>query len=69
MYVLVVQLCLTLYDPIDCSPPVSSVHGTLQARILEWAAIPFSRMMSWVGQKVRLGFYITSYAEVFFRGK
>ena len=33
------QLCLTLRDPMDCSPPGSSVHGTLQARILEWVAI------------------------------
>ena len=37
------QSCLTLCDPMDCSPPVSSVHGILQARILEWLAIPFSR--------------------------
>ena len=41
------QSCLTLYDPMDCSPPVSSVHGILQARILEWTAIPFSRGSSW----------------------
>ena len=34
---------LTLCDPMDCSPPSSSVHGILQARILEQAAIPFSR--------------------------
>ena len=33
----------TLRDPVDCSPPGSSVHGILQARILEWAAISFSR--------------------------
>ena len=39
----VAQLCLTLCDPMDCSPPGSSVHGILQARILEWVAIPFSR--------------------------
>ena len=32
--------CLTLRDPIDCSLTVSSVHGILQARILEWVAIP-----------------------------
>ena len=32
-------LCLTLSDPMDCSLPVSSVHGILQARILEWVAI------------------------------
>ena len=36
-------LCLTLWDPIDCSLPGASVHGILQARILEWVAIPFSR--------------------------
>ena len=44
--VLVAQSCLTLCDPIDCSPPGSSVHGILQARILEWVAIPFSRRSS-----------------------
>ena len=37
--VLVSQLCVTLCNPVDCSPPGSSVHGTLQARKLEWAAI------------------------------
>ena len=37
------QLCLALGNPMDCSPPGSSVHGALQARILEWVAIPFSR--------------------------
>ena len=41
--VLISQLCLTLCDPLDCSPPDSSVHGILQAWILEWVAIPFSR--------------------------
>ena len=43
MEVLVTQSCLTLCDPMDCSPPVSSVHGILQVRILEWVAIPFPR--------------------------
>ena len=33
----------TLCDPVDCSPPGSSVHGILQARILEWVAMPYSR--------------------------
>ena len=37
------QLCLTLCDPLDCSPRGSSVHGIFQARILEWVAISFSR--------------------------
>ena len=41
--VLVAQSCLTLCNPMDCSPPGSSVHGILQARILAWVAIPFSR--------------------------
>ena len=41
------QSCPTLWDPMDCSPPGSSVHGILQARILEWVAIPFSRGSSW----------------------
>ena len=36
------QCSLTVYDPMDCSPPGSSVHGILQARILEWVAISFS---------------------------
>ena len=34
------QLCLTLCNPLDCNPPGSSVSGILQARILEWVAIP-----------------------------
>ena len=37
------QSCLTLCDPMDFSPPDSSVHGILLTRILEWEAIPFSR--------------------------
>ena len=41
--VLIAQSCSTLCDPMDCSPPGSSVHGNFQARILEWVAISFSR--------------------------
>ena len=37
------QWCLTLCDPMDCSPPGSSIHEILQARILEWVAMPLSR--------------------------
>ena len=40
---LVVQSCLTLCDPVDCSLPGSSVHGIFQAGILKWIAIAFSR--------------------------
>ena len=45
--VFVAQSCPTLCNPMDCNPPGSSVHGILQARILEWVAIPFSRGFSW----------------------
>ena len=41
--VLCVQSCPVLHDPMDCSPPGSSVHGILQARILDQVAISFSR--------------------------
>ena len=41
------QACVTLCDPMDCSLPGSSVRGILQARILEWIAISFSRGSSW----------------------
>ena len=61
---LVAQSCLTLRDPVDCSPPGSSVRGILQARRLEWVAIPFSRgssqprvrtcvsCISWIGKRI-----------------
>ena len=45
------QPCLTQYDPMDCSPPGSSVHGILQARILEWSAMPSSRRSSRPGME------------------
>ena len=45
--VVVAQSCPILCDPMDCSPPGSSVCGILQARILEWVAISFSRGFSW----------------------
>ena len=46
--VLVAQSWPTLCNPVDCSPSGSSVHGILQARILEWVAIPFSRQSPWL---------------------
>ena len=45
-WLLVAPLCPTLCDSVDCSPPGSSVHGILQARILEWVATPFSMRSS-----------------------
>ena len=46
------QLCPTLCDPMDCSLPGSSVHGILQARVLEWVAISFSKRSSRPGIKL-----------------
>ena len=46
MHAKLFQSCLTPCDPMDCSPPRCSVHGILQARILEWDAITFSRESS-----------------------
>ena len=51
MLVLVAQSYPTLYDPMDCSPPGSSVHGIFQARILEWVAISFSKVRTTFFQK------------------
>ena len=67
------QSCLTLCDPMDCSPPGSSVHGILQARILEWLAMPSSRGSSrpsnWTGVSFASEFF-TSWAtrEAHFSG-
>ena len=43
MHAKLLQLCLNLCSPMECNPPDSSVHGILQARILEWVAMPSSR--------------------------
>ena len=63
MYMLSLQLCPTLCDAVDYSPPGSSVHGILQLRILEWTDISYSRgsfqprdqtrmsYVSWIGKK------------------
>ena len=48
------QSCLTLCDPMDCSPPDSSVHGILQTTILEWVAIPSSRGSSQPRDRTRI---------------
>ena len=50
----IAQSCLTVCDPVDCSPPGSSVHGILQARILEWVAISFSRGSSQPRDRTRV---------------
>ena len=50
----VTQSCSTLCDPVDWSSPGSSVHGILQARILEWVAVPSSRGSSWPRDRTRI---------------
>ena len=52
----VAQLCPTLCDPMDCSPPGSSVHGILHAKILEWVAVSFSRGSSWPRDWIQMSF-------------
>ena len=50
------QLCLTVCDPVDCSPSGSSVHGILQARILEWVAMSSSRGPSWPRNRIHISY-------------
>ena len=50
----VAQSCPTLCDPMDCSPPGSSVHGIFQAWILEWVDISFSRGSSWARDRTQV---------------
>ena len=52
--VLVIQSCPTLCDFMDCIPPGFSVCGILQARILEWVAIPFSRGSTQPGDQTQV---------------
>ena len=69
----VTQLCLTLCEPMDCSLPGSSVRGILQARILEWIAISFSRGSSWPRDWTQVsriaGRHFTDWPWIFYRIK
>ena len=56
MVMLVAQVCPTLCNPMYYSTPVSSVHGILQARILEWITIPFSRESSWPKDQTQVSY-------------
>ena len=58
MKVLVTQSCPTLCNSMDCSPPDSSVHGILQASILEWAAILSSRGYFWPGDQAWVSCFV-----------
>ena len=62
--VLVAQSCPTLCNPTDCSPPGSSVHGILQARILEWIAICFFRGSSQPRDRTWVSCIISSFCTV-----
>ena len=53
----VTQSCPTLYDPMDCSPPGSSVHGIFQARVLEWGAIAISININ-IYEDILLDFFV-----------
>ena len=53
MHAKLVQFSPALCDPMDCNPPGSSVHGILQARILEWVAMPSFRRSSWLRYRTR----------------
>ena len=52
------------FDPMDCSLPSSSVHGILQARILEWAAIPLSRGSSWPRDRTQISCIAGSFSTI-----
>ena len=57
---LVTQSFLTLCNPMNCSPPGSSVHEILQARILQWVAIFFSRGSPWPGDWIQVSSIVSS---------
>ena len=67
--VLVAQLCLTLCNPTDYSPPGFSVHGILQARILEWIAIPFSKRTSHLRDQTLVSLITGRFFTVWATGK
>ena len=56
MHAKLLQSCPTLCDPMNCSLPGSSVHGILQARILEWVAMPYSSRSSWPRDWTRISY-------------
>ena len=69
MCVWVTQSCLTLCDPMDCSSPGSSVHGILQARILELVAISFSRGSSWSRNQTQVSCIAGRFFTIWAKGK
>ena len=55
----VAQSCLTLCDPMDCSPPGSSIHGIFQASVLEWGANAFSKSACLLSYFSRVRLFVT----------
>ena len=66
---LVSQSCLTLWESMDCSLPGSCVHGILQARILEWVTVPFSRGSSWSRDQTRVSCIASRFFTLWATGK
>ena len=58
----VAQSCPTLSDPMDCSPPGSSIHGNFQARVLEWGAIAKQQLDWKLGDPISL--FTTNYVNL-----
>ena len=61
---LVTQLCPVLFNPMDCSPSGFSVHGILQAKILEWVAIPFFKGLSQPRDQTQISCIIDRYFTI-----
>ena len=64
----VAQSSLTLSDPMDCSLPASSIHGTVQARVLEWGAIAFSGQKSYAWRNLEPAMGRNNQRTLFFPG-
>ena len=67
MHAKLLQSCSTLCDPMDSSPPGSSVHGILQARVLEWVAISFSNQHHSILKKKKIFFFLKTNIIVSFK--
>ena len=67
--VLIAQLCLTLWEPMDCCPSDSSVLRILQVRILEWVAISFSRGSFWLSDQTQVSCIAGRFFTVWATGK
>ena len=68
VYAQSLQSCPTLCDPMDCSPLGSSVHGILQARIVEWVAMPSSRASSWPRDRTCISYVSSTGRQALYTG-